>query len=180
MFKIGSNKNESVPKITTISVCEVHTNQPKAVPAVSGTLYNKRISAIKKGFPFYTNGATGYVSATDVASVMIQLMQSEISGERFSVIAENRTFKDIIFLIAEKLGVQKPKLEAKPWMLSVGWRLDWLSATFFNTKRRLSKYSTRSLLSSDTISNTKIKNALNFEFQRIESVIAEVVRLHQK
>lgn len=137
-------------------------------------------SAVQKGFPFYTNGTTGYVSATDVASVMIQLMQSEISGERFSVIAENRTFKDIIFLIAEKLGVQKPKLEAKPWMLSVGWRLDWLSATFFNTKRRLSKYSTRSLLSSDTISNTKIKNALNFEFQRIESVIAEVVRLHQK
>ena len=137
-------------------------------------------SAVQKGFPFYTNGTTGYVSATDVASVMIQLMNSNISGERFSVIAENRTFKDIIFLIAEKLGVQKPKLEAKPWMLAVGWRLDWLSATFFNTKRRLSKYSTHSLLSSDTISNTKIKNALNFEFQRIESVITEVVHLHQK
>lgn len=137
-------------------------------------------SAVQKGFPFYTNGTTGYVSATDVASIMIQLMNSNISGERFSVIAENRTFKDIIFLIAEKLGVQKPKLEAKPWMLAVGWRLDWLSATFFNTKRRLSKYSTRSLLSSDTISNAKIKNALNFEFQHIESVITEVVHLHQK
>ena len=137
-------------------------------------------SAVQKGFPFYTNGTTGYVSATDVASVMIQLMNSNISGERFSVIAENQSFKDIIFLIAEKLGAKKPKIEAKPWMLAVGWRLDWLSATFFNTKRRLSKYSTRSLLSSDTISNTKIKNALNFEFQRIESVITEVVHLHQK
>jgi nucleoside-diphosphate-sugar epimerase len=137
-------------------------------------------SAVQKGFPFYTNGTTGYVSATDVASVMIQLMQSDISGERFSVIAENQSFKDVIFQIAEKLGAKKPKFEAKPWMLAVGWRLDWLSAIFFNTKRRLSKYSTRSLLSSDTISNAKIKNALNFEFQRIESVIAEVVRLHQK
>ena len=137
-------------------------------------------SAVQKGLPFYTNGTTGYVSATDVASVMIQLMNSAISGERFSVIAENQSFKDVIFQIAEKLGAKKPKFEAKPWMLAVGWRLDWLSATFFNTKRRLSKYSTRSLLSSDTISNAKIKNALNFEFQRIESVIAEVVRLHQK
>jgi nucleoside-diphosphate-sugar epimerase len=137
-------------------------------------------SAVQKGFPFYTNGSTGYVSATDVASIMIQLMQSDISGERFSVIAENQSFKDIIFQIAEKLGAKKPKFEAKPWMLAVGWRLDWLSATFFNTKRRLSKYSTRSLLSSDTISNAKIKNALHFEFQRLESVIAEVVRLHQK
>jgi nucleoside-diphosphate-sugar epimerase len=137
-------------------------------------------SAVQKGFPFYTNGTTGYVSATDVASVMIQLMNSAISGDRFSVIAENQSFKDVIFQIAEKLGAKKPKFEAKPWMLAVGWRLDWLSATLFNTKRRLSKYSTLSLLSSDTISNAKIKNALNFEFQRIESVIAEVVRLHQK
>ena len=137
-------------------------------------------SAVQKGFPFYTNGTTGYVSATDVASIMIQLMQCDISGERFSVIAENQSFKDIIFQIAEKLGAKKPKFEAKPWMLAVGWRLDWLLATFFNTKRRLSKYGTRSLLSSDTISNDKIKNALHFEFQRIESVIAEVVRLHQK
>lgn len=137
-------------------------------------------SAVQKGFPFYTNGTTGYVSATDVASIMIQLMDSNISGERFSVIAENRSFKDIIFLIAEKLGVQKPKFEAKPWMLALGWRLDWLSATFLNTKRKLSKYSTQSLLSSDNISNAKIKNALHFEFQRIDSVIDEVVRLHQK
>lgn len=137
-------------------------------------------SAVQKGFPFYTNGTTGYVSATDVASIMIQLMDSNISGERFSVIAENRSFKDIIFLIAEKLGVQKPKLEAKPWMLALGWRLDWILSNLLSTTRRLSKYSTRSLLSSDTISNTKIKNALNFEFQRIDTVIAEVVRLHQK
>jgi nucleoside-diphosphate-sugar epimerase len=137
-------------------------------------------SAVQKGFPFYTNGTTGYVSATDVASVMIQLMNSNISGERFSVIAENRSFKEIIFQIAEKLGAKKPKFEAKPWMLAVGWRLDWLSSNLFSTRRRLSKYSTKSLLSSDTISNTKIKKALNFEFQRIESVIAEVVRLHQK
>ena len=49
-------------------------------------------SAVQKGFPFYTNGTTGYVSATDVASVMIQLMNSNISGERFSVIAENQSF----------------------------------------------------------------------------------------
>jgi nucleoside-diphosphate-sugar epimerase len=137
-------------------------------------------SAVQKGFPFYTNGTSGYVSATDVASVMILLMESNISGERFSVIAENRSFKDIIFLIAEKLGAQKPKLEAKPWMLAIGWRLDWLSATVFGTKRRLSKYGTQSLLTSDYISNAKIKNALNFEFQGIESVITEVVRLHQK
>ncbi|WP_295337389.1 NAD-dependent epimerase/dehydratase family protein [Flavobacterium sp.] len=137
-------------------------------------------SAIQKGFPFYTNGTTGYVSATDVATIMIRLMKSDISGERFSVVAENRSFKDIISQIAEKLGAKKPKWEAKPWMLAIGWRLDWLSAAFFNTQRKLTKYSAKSLLTAEDISNAKIKNALNFEFQRIDTVIDEVIRLHQK
>lgn len=131
-------------------------------------------SAVKKGFPFYTNGATGYVGVTDVVKIMMQLMKSDINGERFSVIAENLTFKEVIYTIAEKLKAKKPKTEAKPWMLAIAWRLDWFCATFFRTKRRLSKYSANSLLSSESISNDKIKNALNFKFQSIDSVIQEV------
>jgi dihydroflavonol-4-reductase len=137
-------------------------------------------SSVKKGFPFYTNGATGYVGVTDVVKIMIQLMKSDLSGERFSVIAENLTFKKVIFDIARQLNAKKPKIEAKPWMLAIGWRLDWLSSVFFRTKRKLSKYSTNSLLSNDFISNDKIKNALNFEFQSIDSVIKEVVNLQPK
>lgn len=130
-------------------------------------------SAIKKGFPFYTKGSTGYVGVTDVVKIMIRLMESDITGERFSVIAENLTFKEVIYTIAEKLNAKKPKREAKPWMLAIAWRLDWFCATFFRTKRRLSKYSANSLLSADIISNDKIKNALNFEFQSIDSAIQE-------
>jgi dihydroflavonol-4-reductase len=137
-------------------------------------------TAVKKGFPFYTNGATGYVGVTDVVKIMIQLMKSDIIGERFSVIAENLTFKKVIFDIAEKLKAKKPKTEAKPWMLAIAWRLDWFISTFFRTKRRLSKYNADSLLSAEFISNEKIKNALNFEFQSIEAVIQEVADFQQK
>jgi nucleoside-diphosphate-sugar epimerase len=134
-------------------------------------------SAVKKGVPFYTQGSTGYVGVTDVVKIMMQLMKSEISGERFSVIAENLTFKEVIYKIAEKLHAKKPKTEAKPWMLAVAWRLDWIAAKVFRTKRRLSKFSVNSLLSADTIANEKIKNALDFEFQSIEAVLQEVVDL---
>lgn len=134
-------------------------------------------SAIKKGFPFYTNGSTGYVGVTDVVKIMVQLMKSDIVGERFSVVAENLTFKKVIFEIAERLMVKKPKIEAKPWMLAIAWRLDWFSAAFFRSKRKLSKYSANALLSNEFISNDKIKNALDFEFQSIDFVIQEVVEL---
>jgi hypothetical protein len=107
-------------------------------------------------------------------------MKSDIVSERFSVIAENITFKKVIFDIAEKLHARKPRIEAKSWMLAIGWRIDWCLATIFKTKRRLSKYGSKALFAKDPISNTKIKNTLNFEFQRIESVIDEVARLYQK
>lgn len=136
-------------------------------------------STIKKGFPFYTNGSTGYVSVTDVVKIMIQLIKTDIVGERFTVISESLTFKEVIFSIAENLETKKPRIEAKRWMTAIGWRLDWIFSVMFRTKRKLSKYSANSLHSSDFISNEKIKSALSFEFQGIDAVIKEVVSIQK-
>lgn len=136
-------------------------------------------SSIKNGFPFYTEGSTGYVGVIDVVKVMMLLMQSNINGERFTLVSENISFKDIIFNIAENLNAPKPKICAKRWLTSVGWRLDWFYATFFGRKRRFTKYSAKALHAKEIISNEKIKLAFNFKFQNINSVIKEVVSLQK-
>lgn len=135
---------------------------------------------IKKGLPFYTTGTTGYVGVGDVVIAMIQLMNSHIAGERFTLVAENLTFEKVIVEIAEKLNAKPPKINAKPWMLAVAWRIDWLSSILFGTKRRLSKYSAKALTKSNYIANDKIKNALNFKFQSVNAVINEVILLRTK
>ncbi|TBX70674.1 NAD-dependent epimerase/dehydratase family protein [Flavobacterium silvisoli] len=137
-------------------------------------------SSVKKGFPFYTKGTTGYVGVDDLVKIMIQLLRIYESGERYIVVAENLSFQDVIFNIADKVQAKKPTIEAKPWMLSLAWRWDWFCSTFFKTKRRLSKYSALALTSADFISNEKIKRQLNYEFQSMDSVIEEVVRLSKK
>ncbi|WP_333875701.1 NAD-dependent epimerase/dehydratase family protein [Flavobacterium sp.] len=141
----------------------------------SGVFFSK----VKKGFPFYTHGSTGFVSVTDVVTVMIALMNSSVCGERFALVAENLTFKEVIYEIAKHYGVKPPTFEAKPWLLAIAWRLDWLTSTVFGTKRRLSKYSANALFSTDMISNQKIKNpeisGLHFDFQNITEVIQEVI-----
>lgn len=134
-------------------------------------------SAIKNGFPFYTHGSTGYVGVTDVVTIMIQLMNSSFSGERYTIVANNMTFKEIIFKIANDLNVPKPKIHAKIWMTSLAWRLDWLRSAFLGSKRKLSKYSANALHAKEFISNEKIKTALNFKFQDIDSVIKTVISL---
>lgn len=146
----------------------------------SGAFFTK----IKKGFPFYTKGSTGFVGVFDVVKAMHLLMKSDVSGERFSLVSENVSFEEIIFKIADKLKAKKPTLEIKPWMTSLAWRLDWLVAAVFRTKRKITKYSANSLHSNEIIANEKIKNpeisGLNFEFQSIDSVLNEIILLNKK
>lgn len=132
-------------------------------------------TSIKKGFPFYTTGSTGYVAVTDVVKTMRLLMHSDSTGERFILISENITYQKIIFKIAEKIGAKKPNLEAKPWLLNLAWRLDWILSTFLRTKRKISKLSAQSLINKDQISNEKIKTYLNYTFETIDTYLDQIV-----
>jgi nucleoside-diphosphate-sugar epimerase len=131
-------------------------------------------TSIKKGFPFYTNGSTGYVAVIDVVKIMHTLMNSNCNGERFTLIAENRSYKDIIHTIAQKIGAKKPKIEAKSWLLNSAWRLDWLVSMIFRTKRKISKNGAQSLLNEEKISNEKIKSQLNYSFIPIDDYLNEM------
>ena len=137
----------------------------------SGSIFVK----IKKGLRFYTLGESGYVGVKDVVSIMIQLMKRDIIGERFCLVSENVSYRNVINLIAENSNKPKARIHAKPWMTAILWRLDWFLNTFFRTKRILSKHAATSIHSIDKYNNSKIKNALNFEFQSIDCVIKEII-----
>ena len=132
-------------------------------------------TSIKKGFPFYTNGSTGYVSVIDVVKIMNQLMKLDCSGERFILISENITYKNIILKIATKINAKPPKLEAKPWLINLAWKLDWFSSKILKTKRKMSRHGAISLQNSDEISNKKIKTYLNYSFEGIDSYLDKIV-----
>lgn len=134
----------------------------------------KFFTSIKKGISFYTNGSTGYVCVKDVVTIMEKLMKSEISGERFILISENRTYKDIIYTIADKTNAKKPSIEANSWLLNAAWRLDWLLSKIIRTERNIGKYAAQSLLNKDQIDNSKIKKTLNYEFSSVDKCLDEV------
>ena len=136
----------------------------------SGELF----SILKKGIPFYTKGSTGYVGVDDVVKIMIQLMQSEINGERFILVAENLKYKEIFDVISPKIKVKSPSFKLKKWHLSVLWKLDWFLHLVFRTKRKLSKASALSLVDKTTFSNQKVIDEFGFSFQKIEDVISEI------
>lgn len=133
----------------------------------SGEIYQK----VKKGLPFYTKGVTGFVVVLDVVKAMLTLMNSEIKNEKFTLVAENITYKDLVFKIAECFKVSKPKVYANKLMTSLGWRIDWFLHLVFGRKRTLTKQMSHSLHSIDIYSNEKMVQKIDFKFVKIESYL---------
>ena len=142
----------------------------------SGNLFRQ----IHKGMRYYVNGVVGYVDVFDVINSMIELMESNIKNERFILVSENLSFKDFQYKVAKALNVQPPKKEAKLWLLALAWRLDWLKQKLLGTRRNLSKQTAKSAVSITKYDNSKLKNALNFEFKSIDKSIEEVSNLYLK
>ncbi|HXJ98968.1 MAG TPA: NAD-dependent epimerase/dehydratase family protein [Gelidibacter sp.] len=135
------------------------------------------IKKIYKGMSFYTHGVTGYVDVNDVVNAMVQLMQSDIKNERFTVVSENLSFKELLDQTALALKVKPPTKEATPLILALGWRLDWLNHLLTRKRRRLSKQMTKSARSITKYDTSKIKNALDIEFKTMKDSINETCHL---
>jgi nucleoside-diphosphate-sugar epimerase len=134
------------------------------------------IRQIYKGIPYYTTGVSSYVDIGDVITVMTKLMNSSIKNERFILASENLSFYDFQLSVARALKVEPAKKEASKIILELGWRLDWLNHKIRGKRRRLSKQMAKTVRSKRYFDNSKIKEALNFEFTPIEDSIQKVSR----
>ncbi|HEU4497517.1 MAG TPA: NAD-dependent epimerase/dehydratase family protein [Flavobacterium sp.] len=126
---------------------------------------------IQKGLSFYTKGSAGFVTADDVASIMARLMESPIEKERFVLVAANISFEKLFSAVAATLNKPKPSFYLHPLATSIAWRLDWLVSKIFFRRRSLSRDAAKALHAQDIFGNAKIKNALKYEFESIESYI---------
>jgi nucleoside-diphosphate-sugar epimerase len=133
-------------------------------------------SRLAQGFNFYTQGVNAYVDAQDVAAIMVGLMHAKISGERFVVAAENWTYQKFFNAVALALSVKQPQREVKPWMGALAWRWEYLKTKLTGQKPLITKETARTAQQECYYDNSKIKQALNFEFKPLEQSIQEIAQ----
>lgn len=133
----------------------------------SGEMFN----AVKNGQLFYTRANIGTVVVSDVVKIMMQLMASDISGERFTVVAENLTLEEILNTIADGMGKKRPPYYATPLMTSIGWRANWLLSKLLFRKRKLSRAMARSAHNTDAYDNSKVVNTLGYRFRDVKAFL---------
>ncbi|WP_329806971.1 NAD-dependent epimerase/dehydratase family protein [Flavobacterium facile] len=140
------------------------------------------IQNIKEGQLFYTLGKLGIVAVEDVVKAMMTLMKSTISGERFILVAEEVTYKELFDSIAEILKqvqndkrIKKPKYEVKKWQVQIARVLEFIFAALFFRKRMLTKSTINSLYNLEIHDTNKIKNAIAFEFSDMKVYLKELI-----
>lgn len=136
----------------------------------------KLFTQIDNGFKFYTEGVTGFVGVIDVVNAMTQLMESKISNQRFILVSENSSFKDVLFAIADGLGKKRPSIKIGNLVTELFWRIDWILTKLIAKPPLLTKNSAKSSHNVSLYSSEKIKEQFNFKFNSLENVIKTVCK----
>lgn len=136
----------------------------------TGQLFSK----VYKGFQYYTEGVTGFIGVHDVVFCLIKLMDGASKTNRFILVSENKSYKEVLFSIADAFKIKRPTKKIKKWQSSIFWRWEWLVSNLTSRKVRLSKQGAKTLNSKTYYSNEKITKELDVKFERIDAVIKKV------
>ncbi|RAJ01559.1 nucleoside-diphosphate-sugar epimerase [Chitinophaga skermanii] len=128
-----------------------------------------------KEFPYYTKGVNGFVDVEDVVKSMLQLMESNISGERFILSAENWPYRELFNHMAAALDKKPPHIAVKPWMAELVWRMEKLKQRFTGKKPLITKETARTAQLEVLYDNTKLPKFLpGFSYKPLATTIAEI------
>ena len=127
--------------------------------------------AVWNGLLLYPEGINGFVDVRDVTTAMILLMDSEISGERFIINAENLAYKDVFQWIANALKVEPPRFRFNALESELAWRGVKVYSRLAGKKPPLTKGNLKILNCHYYYLNEKIKQATDIKFIPISKSI---------
>jgi dihydroflavonol-4-reductase len=139
----------------------------------SGKIFKK----VANGLSFYTKGVTGFIAVPDVVQIAVKLMKNDYSNDRFTLIAENITFQDLLNSISDSLNVKRPSMHASPFLVNISYRIDWFLSNVLGQKRKLDRATAISSYTENWYSNEKITKILGTKFLVIHQYIKQISKL---
>lgn len=149
---------------------------PGVILGVSGNRsgISQLFEQVQKGLLFYTNGGSGYVDVQDIVKAMIRLTMSDISGERFILVGENCSNREIMNWMADGFGKHRPVILVGNSVLWLVGALSEFIGKVFHFSPLIDRGTARVASSRKYYSNEKIIKAIGFHFKPIEKSIREV------
>jgi len=129
---------------------------------------------IDEGLKFVPVGNSGFVDVRDVAGFMVRLMESDVTGQRYILNAENIPFRAFFKLVAASLDKKPPPITVTPLLAEIAWRVEWLKEKLLGAEPMVTKESARSSVSSYYYANDKSRSVYGFTYRPLEESIREI------
>lgn len=127
-----------------------------------------------KNSRFYTDAINGYIDVRDVVDIMMRVMDLPVKGERYILVAENASLKNLMVTVAKQLGKRPPHIKIPPSWMSLIAILESIKTTFTGEKQLVTPASARLVQKNFYYSNQKIKELLQYEFIPLEATLAYI------
>lgn len=135
----------------------------------------KLFYSVKKGMPFYTKGATGFVDVRDVAQAIVLLMESDAINERFILNGENLTFKEFFTMVAMAMNKRPPFIKVSRMITEIGWRLNLFLCFLSGRAPAITKDTARTAHNVSAYSAKKFSDRFNYSFIPVKDSIENAV-----
>ena len=125
------------------------------------------------GLKFYPLGGNGFVDVRDVARMALQLMESDIEGERFIANGKNLKFRALFDQMAAGLNKPIPTIKVTPLLGGLAWRAMWLRSKLTGKSQLITRETVRSASGTVMYDAQKSENILDFKYTPIAETIRE-------
>ncbi|MCE3281863.1 MAG: dihydroflavonol-4-reductase [Chitinophagaceae bacterium] len=126
-------------------------------------------------FAWYTDGISGFVDVKDVVKAMIMLMESDISGERFILNAENLPYKTLFDYIATGFGKRPPYKKVTPFIANLVWRYEALKGKLTGIDPLLTKETANTAQAKVQFDNAKLlRRFTHFEYTSMSQTVQRI------
>ena len=140
----------------------------------------KLFYSVKKGMPFYTDGATGFVDVRDIANAVVLLMESDVVNERFILNSENMTFKGFYTMMAIEMNKMKPFIKTSRFMTEIGWRLNLMLCFIVRKAPAITSDTARTAQTVSIYSSKKFSEKFNYKFITVNESVQNAVKWFKK
>lgn len=132
------------------------------------------LKKIADGLAYYPESRNGYVDVLDVAEALVALYHKKIDGERFILVGENLSAKELIDMGAETFGHKKASIKISPWILRFGAGISTLVSLLSGKEPLITKETANTASHSYNYSTKKSQNTLGIDYHPIQSIFSRI------
>lgn len=130
--------------------------------------------------PFYTDGLINYVDVLDVAESLYQLMQSDVTAQRYILNGGTIPYRTLLIQIATALGKRPPTVRVPPLLTRLLWPIEAVRSWLTGKAPLITRETARSASAQYRFNGERILQVTDFQYRPLNETLRRVASAFEK